>query len=116
MKITFLLPTVRISGGVRSTFEIANRLLDRGHDVKIVYPTMLFGRKWYTPRQQVVRFLKTLARITSKNNVDWFDIRADLIRVPTLEEKYIPKGDIVVATWWENVHDLNGYGKEKGEK
>ena len=38
MRITFILPAVGITGGYRSTFELANCLHARGHDVSLVYP------------------------------------------------------------------------------
>jgi glycosyltransferase involved in cell wall biosynthesis len=116
MKITFILPGVFISGGVRSTFEIANHLYDRGHRVSVVYPliSLHFCEKWYDYRRfGVPRTIKNLIR---GNKVTWFDLKADLIRVPTLSEKNIPKGDIIIATWWENAYDVNNYGSDKGEK
>ena len=42
--------------------------------------------------------------------------KANLIRIPTLRERWIPKGDIIVATWWANVYDVNSYRADKGEK
>ncbi|MCX7013770.1 MAG: glycosyltransferase family 4 protein [Candidatus Sumerlaeota bacterium] len=36
--VTFLLPGVARSGGVRVTVDMANRLLDRGHGVRIAFP------------------------------------------------------------------------------
>jgi len=38
MKITFLFPGIGIAGGIRSTFELASRLQDRGHEVSVIYP------------------------------------------------------------------------------
>jgi len=37
MKIVFILPGCGMSGGVKSTAVIANKLIDRGHDVRILY-------------------------------------------------------------------------------
>ena len=118
MRITFLLPGVGIAGGIRSTFEVVNRLQDRGHDVSIVYPLipMKSGSKWYNIRKLASRALGTIRRLKHGNHVDWFDLRASLIRVPTLAERYIPKGDIIIATWWANAYDVNSYGKDKGKK
>lgn len=33
-----------------------------------------------------------------------------------LGARYIPGGDVVVATWWPNVRDEAGYDKDKGEQ
>ena len=118
MKITFLLPGIGIAGGIRSTFELANRLQDRGHEVSVVYPLipMRSGAKWYNIRKLAGRTLGTIGNLKHGNHVDWFDLKANLIRVPTLIESWIPKGDIIVATWWANVYDVNSYGADKGEK
>jgi len=118
MRITFLLPGIGIAGGMRSTFELANRLQDRGHHISVVYPLirMESGAKWYNFRQLAGRIRGTIGNLTGGNYVRWFDLKANLIRVPTLAERYIPKGDIIVATWWANAYDVNSYGSDKGEK
>jgi len=36
MKISFVLITTSLTGGVRYVFEVANGLKDRGYDVKIL--------------------------------------------------------------------------------
>ena len=118
MRITFLLPSIGIAGGIRSTFELANRLQERGHDVSVVYPLIppRSGAKWYNIRRLAGRALQLAARFKEGNHVRWFDLKAKLIRVPTLAERYIPQGDIIVATWWANAYDVNNYGPDKGEK
>lgn len=118
MKITFILPIIGIGGGTRSTFELANRLQDRGHEVSVVYPLipMRSGAKWYDFRRLVSRAVGTIGHLKRGNSMSWFDLRANLIRVPTLAERYIPRGDIIVATWWANAYDINSYGADKGEK
>jgi len=59
MRITFLLPAISIAGGIRSTFELVNRLQNRGHDVSVVYPLipMRSGAKWYNLRNLASRTL-----------------------------------------------------------
>ncbi len=118
MKITFLLPEIDIAGGIKSTFELANRLQDRGHKISVIYPLipMLSGAKWYNFRNLASRALGTIRKLKHGNHIDWFDLKANLIRVPTLAERYIPKGDIIVATWWANAYNVNSYGLDKGEK
>jgi len=118
LKITFVLPMIDMAGGVRSTFELANRLQERGHNVSIVYPLISLrnGAEWYDLRSLTVRVFRTMRNIIRGNRVDWFDLKANLIRVPTLAEKYIPKGDIIIATWWANAYDVNKYENDKGKK
>jgi len=118
MKITFVLPGIDISGGVKSTFELTNRLQDRQHDVSIIYS--LTPSRTEAKRLNLKELLKKAIEITKgvkhETKVDWFDLKSNLIRLPTLSEKYIPKGDIIVATWWLNAYDVDNYGADKGEK
>lgn len=118
MKITFILPWIAIAGGIRSTFELANRLQDRGHDVSVVYPLIPIRPrpKWYNIRELAGRAVGTIGNLKNGNQLDWFDLKVKLIRVPTLRERWIPKGDIIVATWWANAYDVDSYSSDKGEK
>jgi L-malate glycosyltransferase len=118
MKITFILPGIGVAGGIRSTFEIANRLQERGHKVSVVYPLIPIksGVKWYNIKNLAGRALGLAANLRQGNHIRWFDLKAKLIRVPTLAGRYIPKGDVIVATWWANAYDVNSYRADKGKK
>ena len=118
MKITFLLPKIELSGGVKVIFEYANRLYHKGHSVSVVYPfiRMRSGRRYYEYGYLSEVIKKGIASIIEGVNVDWFDLKADLIRVPTFSEKYIPNADVIVATWWETAFYVGRYSKKKGEK
>ena len=111
MRITFLLPGIRILGGVRTIFEYSNRLLDRGYDVSIVHPLSPM-----TYKSTINKILGTLINLRDGNRIDWFDLRADLIRVLRFNEGSIPDSDIIVATWWNTAYYINKYSKNKGEK
>jgi len=117
MKITFILPNVEISGGVKAVFEFANHLIDRCHDVNVVYPITLRPfciKHWGALLANIIR--KTIGIQKPNRHVEWFDLKANLIKVSTLSEKYRPDADIVVATWWETAYHVNSYNKNKGEK
>lgn len=149
MKITFLLPVIRVGGGVKSTFELANRLHDRGHEVTVVYPwtRLLSGSKWYNFKTLLSRAFESsrwlgrgraspedggecrcalaklarrcrgsLRRLANEKRLDWFDLRAGLLRVPSLAERHVPKADVIVATWWANALEISGFGPDRGEK
>lgn len=118
MKITFLLPIIGITGGTRVVFEYANHLHDRGHDVSVVYPLipMKSGAKWYNLRKLASRALMFAANLKRGIHVEGFNLKANLIRVPTLDERFIPDADIVVATWWATAHYAAKYSKNKGKK
>ena len=115
MRITFLLPGIGLVGGIKTVFEYANRLVERHHSVSIVYP---YPTSHFSARQKVMEFSRR-AQIASglRKFPDFFDLKADLVAAESLEdEKYIPNGDAVVATWWETAYDVARYGQEKGSK
>ena len=113
MKITFILPGIGLTGGVKVAFEYANHLQARGHEVSIVYPLILLPLLIRDPWRTSKGIVRT---ILEGNKVKWFDLKANLIRTPTLAERYIPDADIIVATWWRTVRYVNSYGEDKGKK
>ncbi len=118
LKITFIVPDVDLSGGVKAVLEFSNHLIDLGHEVTVVYPTipMSNGASWYNPGLMLRRGRTMAKKINRTSPLDWFDCRGRLIKVPTLAEKNIPKGDVVIATWWETAYLVADYNKDKGEK
>lgn len=60
---------------------------------------MRSGAKWYNFKNFASRALITIKKIKHGNQINWFDLKVNLKRVTTLAERYIPKGDIIVATW-----------------
>lgn len=118
MKITFILPGIEITGGIKSTFELANRLQERGHNVSIVYPLIpqQNGDKWYDIKRLGFRTVGTIRNLKRRNRVAWFNLKVNLICVPYLSERWIPKGDVIIATWWKNAYDISSYGNDKGAK
>jgi glycosyltransferase involved in cell wall biosynthesis len=118
MKITFILPGIGISGGTKAVFEFANHLCKRGHEVSIIYPMipLNFGGKWYSLGNRVGQAKWFVGNLIRGNKVGWFNVDANLIRVPILAERYIPDADIIVATWWETAYYVSRYNKNKGEK
>ena len=124
MKITFLLPIIELVGGVRIVFEYANRLQARGHEVNIVYPLIpLLIKPKFSLNDLAGQALKTIANLKRGTEVSWFDLKAKLIRVPTLGPRYvkfvgklIPDADVVVATAWETAYLVSKLSEKKGEK
>ncbi len=118
LKVTFILPDVDVSGGVKAVLEFSNHLISRGHDVTVVYPLlpMSGGGGWYNPGVMLRRGRGLGSNIRAGNSIDWFDYRGNLVRAPTLAEKHVPDGDVVVATWWETAYHVKRYGRSKGEK
>jgi len=118
MTITFIIPFIGVGGGIKAVFEFANELKKLGHNVSVIYPLMAMplGHKWYDIRNFASRVKKTIINYKNGPKVNWFNLRAKLVGVPNLAEKYIPKADIIVATWWETAYYVNKYNQDKGQK
>ncbi|MGB7533082.1 MAG: glycosyltransferase family 4 protein [Halobacteriota archaeon] len=124
MKITFILPGIGLYGGVRVVFEYANRLKDRGHEVNVIYPLIPPQIKpKFSLKSLTSQALGAIENLKKGNKVSWFDLKAKLIRVPTLSpryakfvEKLIPDADIVVATSWKTAYPVNKLNEKKGKK
>lgn len=117
MRVTFVLPAVDMSGGVRVVSIYAERLRQRGHQVAAVStlptpPTLreiagsvLRGRGW--PR-------------APKSGPSHFDGLAvahrRLNHAGPVTDKDVPDADVVVATWWETARWIHELSPAKGAK
>ncbi|MBU4305735.1 MAG: glycosyltransferase family 4 protein [Candidatus Omnitrophica bacterium] len=118
MKIIFLLPCLEICGGIRVVFEYANRLKVRGHKVLIFYPLfpLNFGEKWINLRMHIHKIRIFFDNLRKGNKIDWFNVEVPVIGIPSLSERYIPDGDVVIATAWPTAYYVNRYHFKKGRK
>ncbi len=121
MKITFILPFVNLTGGIKVLFEHANGLAKRGHAVTIIYPGRLSqAQSWTWPFEAKARQLKywLFVDIFHKTEAAWFDLdsRIRLHRTPSLASQYIPNAEIVIATAPETVLWVADYPSTKGIK
>lgn len=103
MKITFYLTHMKIAGGVRAVLEYADLLKARGHEVVIIVEN----------RNIIRRIIANLFHVKPY----WFkNLRAQIIKIPSLDEHNIPDGDIIVATNWMTAETINGYSSRVGKK
>jgi L-malate glycosyltransferase len=123
MKITFLLPAfaARPLGGHRIVYEYANRLSRRGHDVAVVHPVRIGYDHRGTPRNALQRLRMeagALRRRLVAPKLTWFDIepRVRMIFVPDAQERRIPHGDVIIATFWATAEEVLRYGPSRGRK
>jgi glycosyltransferase involved in cell wall biosynthesis len=119
MRVTFVLPgIISLSGGSRVVFEYANRLADMGHEVCVVY-SLLPPRVVHGPAMGEIREdIGALRGLFRGNPVTWFDLKAKLVRVPSLDiaERLMPDADAVVATAWETAYAVSRLSDSKGKK
>jgi glycosyltransferase involved in cell wall biosynthesis len=118
LRITFVWPRTGEwpSGGGRIAYEYANRLAKRGHTVTIVHP----GRLVIDPTcldhlKNTVRYV--LRKLDGRYTPDlWLkmDQNVRLLCVPSLSERFLPDGDIVIATAWQTAEWVARYPRSKG--
>ncbi|MEG3928061.1 glycosyltransferase family 4 protein [Microcoleus sp. D3_18a_C4] len=117
MKITFVLPTLSLTGGIRVISIFAERLRKRGHSVFVIsvphpQPSMrqqvkslLRGRGWISPPENEPSFFDNLG--VEQKITDHYR---------PVEDKDVPDADVVVATWWETAEWVAKLSPSKGAK
>lgn len=114
MRITFLIPPVNLSGGVRVVAIYAERLARRGHQVVVVSQRL----------PAVSAHRRLLARLRGDSLPA---LRDDHFRGRGIDLRYaaepgpilardVPEADVVVATWWETAYMAADLPPEKGTK
>ncbi|MCJ7509167.1 MAG: glycosyltransferase family 4 protein [candidate division Zixibacteria bacterium] len=120
MRITFVLPgwSRKPIGGFKIIYEYANRLAVRGHEIVIVHPLIIScGRMRSSSKLKFV--IKWIIYILlGIKKLKWFNVfhKVKLLIVPNLKEKFIPDGDIIIATANLTAECVHGYGTNKGKK
>lgn len=108
LNITFLAPCKDLSGGIKVIATYANLLMDRGHQVTVVYPKT---------QQPALRKIKRLLIKTLNNQQDHLDtFRGRLLAVDTFNNQTVPPGDVLIATAWETAEWARDLSDAKGRK
>src|SRR5256885_15175247 len=102
MKITFVLPPVRLSGGIRVIAIYARELHARGHEVTLIsvprpnrplkdrMKSLLKGNGWPSGDET-----------SEPSHLDDTPVaHRVLTRYRPVTDADVPDGDIVIATWW----------------
>lgn len=114
MRITFILPTVNMSGGIRVVAIYAKALSERGHTVTLVSPppiritlrfkikSILTGKPWVSNRE---------------SHVDGLGLEHLVLdRWRPIIDADVPDADVVIATWWETAEWVSELSARKGVK
>ena len=118
MKITFILPARSLSGGAKVVATYAQRLLRRGHDVRVAYRKRRWPEPWHVRGfaarcgEQVRSWLAE-----EKDHLSCLS-RDRLIATPAgrpILADDLPDGDAVVATWWETAEWVAALPPAKGK-
>ncbi|MEG4224993.1 glycosyltransferase family 4 protein [Microcoleus sp. N9_B2] len=117
MKITFVLPTLSLTGGIRVISIFAELLRKRGHEVFVIsvphaqaslrkqVKSLLRGRGWISTPENEPSFFDNLG-VEHKMTDRWRPV----------EDKDVPDADVVVATWWETAEWVAKLSPSKGAK
>ncbi|MEM7814470.1 MAG: glycosyltransferase family 4 protein [Candidatus Aenigmatarchaeota archaeon] len=100
MRINFLIWYLNYTGGNRILVEIANRLVERGHEVTIITSGM--DEKWF-PIKAELKFIPTLGKHPSSTSL--------IATALSFLLKSLPKADIDVATWCFTAYPVMKNGK-----
>ncbi len=116
MKISFVLPTVGMSGGIKVVAIYAKILADKGHEVVLVSPPPI--------QPSFFRKIKSLLKCRgwSKVNVEASHLDGLGLNHIVLEtyrpvtENDLPDADVIIASWWETAEWVNALSAAKGAK
>lgn len=116
MKITFLLPIVNFSGGIRVVAIYAKWLQRAGHDVTLIsvlppHPTLAQRLKCLVKQRQ---WLKPERPASHLDGLGLQHVTLPPGRTPTNAD--VPDGDVVIATWWETAEWAGRLSPSKGRK
>jgi glycosyltransferase involved in cell wall biosynthesis len=104
------------SGGLRIVYEHANRLARRGHAVSVVHPARLaINPTGFDHLKSTVRYV--IKKIDGRYTPDaWLKMEPTvrLLCVPNLSDRFVPDGDVVIATAWQTAEWVTGYSESKG--
>jgi glycosyltransferase involved in cell wall biosynthesis len=117
MKITFVLPTLTLTGGMRVLSIYTEQLQKRGHKIFIVSTpprqatliqqlrSLLRGRGWQSaPKKEQSHF-------------DKVDVESRVLETYCpISDKDIPDADIIMATWWKTAEWVAKLSPSKGTK
>ncbi|MDO8825453.1 glycosyltransferase family 4 protein [Methylophaga sp.] len=115
MKITFVVPTLNLSGGLRVISVYAKLLSQRGHQVTVVSPS--------DKTNKIQRFKnKIFKKEIFKINFDDTYFQDANYSVKVLEqnrsvtESDVPDADIIIATFWYTAEWIKNFPEAKGKK
>jgi glycosyltransferase involved in cell wall biosynthesis len=116
MKITFVFPLANYSGGAKVVAVYADKLRERGHDVRIVtHNRGIVGR---SIRRRFQRWYQSV--FVKKPSLNHFQVRgfdySEATPYAPLSDADIPDGDIIIATWWETAFGVNVLSPLKGKR
>lgn len=120
MKINFILPfySPHPGGGIKIMYEYANRLSDKGHDVRVYHSLDTPYFNYPTNRPFLIRKLVSLIKYKNKPNCLWFKFNknVELLFLDKIRNNYIKDADVTISTWWSLVEPVRKLRSSTGKK
>jgi len=117
MRITFVLGSILISGGLRVIATHAKFLTDKGHKVKLV---CAYGEcRSFKQRAKSRLFLegRPANQPLSSPYLDSLGLDYSVVdHSNPVKNGDVPDADLVIATWWETAEWVDAFAPEKGVK
>jgi hypothetical protein len=101
LRITWVLPFLDLTGGIRVVYEHTRELLARGHQVTLVAPERRPGAPWTAAGRAATRaWLIERLVLPPDEALRFYGLAGHVRRVRALEPDLLPDGEIVLATGW----------------
>lgn len=116
--ISIVFPYNSVGGAFRSTYEISNRLKERGYEVTVYFPFFApnEGKNVFT-RKGFFLFVRGIIRsIVRRNKITWFETFFKVKQIPLIHSLFMPDADIVIANHWQTASKVYKLPLSKGEK
>jgi len=117
MKITFVVPGLNLTGGLRVISIYADLLSKRGHTVTVISP----GEKKATLKEKIKSLLPWKDYVFDSGFNDAFFENSNyevivLKKEGGIKAEDIPDADVIIATFWATAEWISGFPEEKGKK
>lgn len=116
MKITFILPCVYVTGGIRVITTHAKYLIEKGHQVSIIAPKPVKQR--FLNRLKIF-FKQGIFSLYEFYDPTYFELNQvsfTLSNYSSVRVDDVPDADAIIATWWETAEWIADFPPEKGRK
>lgn len=114
MRITFVIASADMSGGVRVIATHAKRLQELGHEVLVVGPTG--GATWNQRFRDLVRG-RPMQPVRRPNHLNIMGVPYKALGPGHVARAAdVPAADVIVATWWETAEWVSRFPASKGAK
>ncbi|HEV8292541.1 MAG TPA: glycosyltransferase, partial [Tepidisphaeraceae bacterium] len=118
LRVNYIMPFPNLGGGTKSSRLIAEAMVRRGHEVRIVYPAAwrpmpsIFRPRVWT-RSALMRL-----RLGRRPAHHLMQSTAKLIVVERhyVEPADVPDADVCMASWWETMEAISSWPESKGLK